>query len=748
MFAVFTPNSLLDFMQDGRERSYLPPEMDGPVSEDSAAIVRNGNIYFAHRSDTVKTPLIFVGMAAWLEFTAQGELFHVGYDERLARFFERIDRASRALRQADISIPRNWNKYSYKNFVAFFAVPRIFNLRSYRWITEKLQDGSSCFWQVTGSDEEIRLENFEPDRGALTFAWSSWLSYLSSVIDLAPPITSAVGKLQQVVDLDLAGARQVTQQRTYSGWLSHLTPRQREIVAGESGESALKVRGQAGSGKTLTLIMRALHDVYEKIDAGGSVRILFVVHSWAMQEQIERSLSQLDERSVWREAIDVMPLPFLQESIQGQFTGGALLLGDDSLEGKRKQLRLISDSIDAVIESAGSTFRGHVGDLVSAALDASSGELLRLSLAWQFMREFVEVIDAHRLKPGANSLVKYLNLPRESWMVPLDEVGDREFTFAVYRNYVSRLVEEGQMTVDQAVSDFRGYLEGYSWNIRRMTEGYDVILVDEFHLFNDTERYVLHLLTNDPDVNPRMIVSLDPAQSPFALLTGLEKLKFSRLSDDSDEVEKAVSVELSIIHRFTRGIHRFVTHVYARMPNLVDLGADWIYSAETSSAREEEGVLPHVVFCAGSLVVSTAVGLALKENSGTQRVGRVAVLGVTSTDLVELRTYVESSNRSKSFVTMASREDIDRLAYAQKKIVLASAEYAAGLQFESVIVVSSVDPEGGARSASARRAAISQLYLAATRSMEKLICVSTTSDTVISEVLRSAIEAEVAQVHT
>jgi hypothetical protein len=158
--------------------------------------------------------------------------------------------------------------------------------------------------------------------------------------------------------------------------------------------------------------------------------------------------------------IDVMPLPILQESIQGSFTDGALLLGDDSLEGKQKQLGLIVHSIDAVIESAGSTFRGRASDLVASALDAEPGDATRLSLAWHLMREFVEVIDAHRLKPGANSLIKYRDLPRETWMVPLDTKGDREFAFAVYRTYVSRLVEEGQMTVDQAVSDFRNYFGG------------------------------------------------------------------------------------------------------------------------------------------------------------------------------------------------------------------------------------------------------------------------------------------------
>jgi hypothetical protein len=287
-------------------------------------------------------------------------------------------------------------------------------------------------------------------------------------------------------------------------------------------------------------------------------------------------------------------------------------------------------------------------------------------------------------------------------------------------------------------------LEGYAWNIRRITEGYNEILIDEYHLFNDTERYLLHLLTNDPDIYLKLVLSVDPAQSPFALLAGLDHKQLSRLASTTGFNVEVDLVELSTIHRFTRNIHRFVNHIYGSLPNLVGLGSDWTYDVSSLPSGDGDGALVKVRFADDPEVVPVAVEIAQQKKAQMPRGARIAVLGVTLTDLAEMRSYIESKGISRHFTTMSSREDVDRLAYSQKTIVLASAEYAAGLQFDTIVIVSAVNPEGNIKSASATRAAISQLYLAATRSKSALYCVSTSSDTIVSNVLRTAVDAGVA----
>jgi hypothetical protein len=744
LFAVFSPNSLFEFIAVARSDGCEPPKAEGPIDDDLSVIRHEKNLFFAHRIDDIALPNIFVDLLTWQEFSSPAEQKKFGHKERMARFFERIDRTARSFRQNDVAIPQNWNKYSHKNFVTFFAAPRMYSWgKSHRWIAEKLPDGGACFWRTTTSDEELRLEDFNAEPSLLDEIRRRWQESLPSTLSLLPPRAPSSDQLQLGVDLDLTGARPVTQARSYSSWLRLLTDEQRRVVEYQNG-GALKIRGRAGSGKTLTLELRALAELYRAADEDRTAKLLFLTHSWAMQEQVESSLNELDERGIWQASIDVMPLPFLQELIQGRLPSVALLLGDDSLAGKKRQLDLIADSIDSVIESTASTYRGKVGELVGLAIDDLPHGAARLTLAWQLMREFAEVIDAHRLKPGIDSLNRYVSLPRESWMILLDKKADREFAFTVYRLYVHRLVEEGQMTTDQAVDDFRAYLEGYTWNIRRSTEGYDLIIVDEYHLFNDTERYLLHLLTSDPDRYPSLVLATDPAQSPFALLTGLHSGELARLASGRTGMDSTNSVELSIMHRFTRNIHSFVGHIYGRLPNLVELGSDWIYNFESISSQDLDGEKPGVGFYKPDEVIEHAIKLATELNKQMGQDERVAILGVTINDFIELNRNIESSSYSKNFVAMNSREDVSQIGYARRAIVLTSAEYAAGLQFNTVVIVSLVNPEEGYRSASATRAAVSQLYLAATRSVKQLFCVSTSADTEVSNVLRSAVESGVA----
>ncbi|MEV6449036.1 UvrD-helicase domain-containing protein [Amycolatopsis sp. NPDC051716] len=642
MFAIFTDKSLREFIEAGRVNGFKPPQADSLISDDLAATIVDGTIVFTHREDTEETPTIFVSLEAW-EFFALSESEHrPGYSELMFRFFERVHRASKSFAQNDISIPRNWVKYSYRNLVAFFAVPKLPGWTApYRWIAEKLPSGGACFWRVTGQGDEIRLEDFSPDYGLLEILQLIWRDTVRSTLDRLPPHEPAANYLQHTVDLSRETSQQVTQKRSYSSWLPLLSSSQRQVLIG-TDSGALKVRGQAGSGKTLTLELRALREVYAAFDDGRTYRVLFLTHSWAMQEQVETSLSELDERGLWRQYIDVVPLPFLQESIQGSLPEGALLLGDDSLEGKKKQLDIIIDSVESVANSTGETYTNDVSQLIQLAIDDDNRGKYRTALAWQLMREFVEVIDANRLKPGVNSLKRYLQLTREEWMVPLSKEADRQFSFAVYRLYVARLVEEGQITTDQAVDDFRAYLEGYAWNLRRSTEGYDLIIVDEFHLFNDTERYLLHLLTTDPEIYPKLILAVDPAQSPFTLLTGINSSDLSRLGTERFGSGQAESIELAIIHRFTAKIHRFVSHIYDSLPNLIELGSDWTYSLPTSSGSSDanDGAVPKLYFYGEEEIIPRSVELALKANSQLAGQGRVALIGLTSADLAKLRDSV------------------------------------------------------------------------------------------------------------
>jgi hypothetical protein len=733
-FLVFTPRALSAFVEAGRSIEYGVPAGDGHLGEDLVHVTDRDQVFFFHRRDEEIGRLIF------LSVEPLQRIWQVG-PEATARLFERIDRAARTFAQPNASIPRQWSKYSHDNLIAFFALPRRMAPDSYRWIAQILPGGSVAFWRLTGRGDTLPLADFKPDEDALQRLRISADRLLERVPTLLPTLPTGAKTLQLSVDLTAAGFQSVTQARTYSAWLPHLTEQQRGVVEASIHEG-LKVRGQAGSGKTLTLELAVLNRVYDAIDRKNAIHLLFVTHSWAMEDQIQHALSALDERSVWREYVDVLPLTFLQEIIQGGPPEGVELLGEDSLEGKQLQLGLIEEAIGEVVRGSWETFRDGVSPTLRADVEAPISSGRRLSLAWMLMREFTEVIDANRLKPGLNFLRRYLELRRKAWMVPLDLRTDREFVFAVYRRYVERLVEEGQITTDQAIDDFRSYLESYAWNIRRTTEGYDAIFVDEFHLFNDTERYTLHLLTRNPDGFPVLVLASDPAQSPFALLTGLPDNSLSRLATERIGTAELAAVELSVLHRFTKPLFDFVEHIYCSLPNLVDLGGDWIYDLAPSSAGKADGQLPTVRFIPASEVAEASVERALSLNRLLPVGSRVAVLAVGGDDLRSLTDATGA--HSNAFTLIEGRDDIYRLTYTRRTIVLTSAEYAAGLQFSHVVLVYGAGKDSGERGASANRAAISQLYLAATRAESGLHCFCADGETEVGNILKRAVEARVA----
>lgn len=121
---------------------------------------------------------------------------------------------------------------------------------------------------------------------------------------------------------------------------------------------------------------------------------------------------------------------------------------------------------------------------------------------------------------------------------------------------------------------------------------------------------------------------------------------------------------------------------------------------------------------------------------------RVAVLGVGPQDLESLIAEVES--KAREFTIIEGRDDVYRLEYTRKTVVVTSAEYAAGLQFTRVVVCYAGSSWGEENSASASRLAISQLYLAATRAVSHIACVCTTDESAVSTVLRSAVQNGVA----
>ena len=737
---VFTRSSLPRYIEFGRVNGFGDGIMPDPARDGLFAATVGEDRFVVHREDTPASELIMVAEECWSEITGS-----IG--ERPVRFLERVDRASRAMARPPVSLPLQWSKFSYENLLAFFALPKNLNTGSLRWIAESLRDGHVGFWQLTGRGHRlVALQDFPVDHepvGRVVGALPAALAESAAAFAGCAPEPQL---LQPSIDLDRVGTGSLVKSRTYSEWLPQLTDKQKDVL-GWRPDEPLKIRGVAGSGKTLVLQLKALHELYRADDEGEEgaelPQILFLTHSWAMAEQVQDAFDRLDERGL-ASRIDVTPLTYLREWLQGEPPSGVEVLGDDSLDGKKQQMRLVGEAIDEIRRNTWETYRKNTGEWVREGVEAEPRDAARLRLGWALMREFAEVFDSHQIKPGINGLKKYRGLPREQWMVPFSGDADREFAFAVFRHYVQRLVDEGQLTTDQMVDDFRRYLETYAWNAQRPSRGYDLILVDEFHLFSDTERYLLHLLPREDWEHPRLVMAMDPSQSVFMLLTGLSEDGISRTPVNMLSSRSPEAIDLVVAHRFTAPIHDFVQYLHRAMPHVVTLGNDWSYeSALPSGGRSGDG-MPRAHLHPQETLVRAAVDAAFAVHRDLPPEKRVALIGVGNGDLEAIRQVLrQDGHPAASTVLIEGRDDIERLRYSRRALIVTASEYAAGLQFSHVVVVGGV---GGSYEygfgASAMRALHSQFYLAASRAEEGLD-VFAPDEGSFSDVLSKGVEAGV-----
>lgn len=712
------------------------------LGSDVATVALPAATFVVHRDSGMSSSLVLIDDEAYATVARIGS-------HALERALERVDRVTREMTHPPLSLPPAWHKYQHDGRVAFFALPRSLNADALRWIAELLPDKNVCFWRLTSRGSEETLHDFVGDYSSIDAVRAAWPQALESAQRAIPPVTDSIQSLQPAVDLQIVGSEAVSRKRTYSSWLPLLTPTQTEVL-GYAGTDALRVRGPAGTGKTLVLQLKALHEIYAAADHEEALpHILYLTHSWSLAELVDSALYAIDERGLASGPLDVMPLTWLRESLYGELPEGVEVLGEDSLEGKRRQLSLISEIINEIASNDWPTYQSRASELVVAGVESTAGSPERVLLCWDLMREFAEVIDANQLKPGLNSLRKYVDLPREAWMVHLPTRADLEFVFAVYRRYVTRLVEEGQLTTDQALDDFRKYLESYTWNLRRQTDGYDLVLVDEFHLFNDTERYLVHLLTRDPERPPRLILALDPYQSAFALLTGLTEGSLSRAaSENLGRISSSRLLDLTTIHRFTRPIHELVKLIHGSFPNLVELGEDWVFDFSKTNTADSSGDTPQI-YIVGSVgeAAQTAIAVAEERNERTPNDERVAVIAAGVDELEALQASLAESGRgSHHFTVMESRDDVELLNYSRKSVVVGAAEFCAGLQFAHVVALAFSRGEVG-RSAgtSAERASLSELYLAVTRGERSLTLVTCGGDGQVHAIAQKAIDQGIAQ---
>lgn len=604
--------------------------------------------------------------------------------------YSRIVRVLKAFKSPPIHLPRHWSEYHYKNLVAFFALPK--GAAEYRWLIDT--DGAArCvrFDIVTSATKHIDLAAHTPD------AWPHGLDQLVGFIGSTRDMkgsTPVEQKLVQEVDLKAIGSSSVVHHRTSEEWLKLLTSDQKKVVTSSSNQS-LRIIGPAGSGKTLALCLKACLIARKEETSGQAKKILIATHSWAMAERVSGIIETLAGGQV-PSSITVLPLLYLLQVHAGQTGTLAIqMIGDDSKEGRIAAIALIQE----VVADEGEQLRKreNLSTWLQEALSASCESRAVTDLSLNLYDEFSGVLAAEGVAvDDPDSIRRYVSGTREDWMPPFATMGDRHAVIQMYRRFLAKLSDRASITTDQFVSDSVRVLETFTWRMRRETEGYDFIFVDELQLFDSQERLALELLGRY--VGVPFFTAEDPSQGVFAPL-------HRRQAGGGVDA----SVYLDAVHRFDEAIFDLIRFVYGRFQlNTIPLRID--------PKKSGASTLPIAHLCGDDeKAVELAINITAETNAtlgGEQRLC-VVTLGDVDDQLVS-----EFGKRGVQAIQLKAFDDVEQLSYTKRAVIVAPWQFVGGTQFSNVIVV--VAGSNPINTSFGRLRELTALYLACSRAAERL----------------------------
>ncbi|BBY77383.1 hypothetical protein MPRF_42820 [Mycolicibacterium parafortuitum] len=648
---------------------------------------------------------------------------------RMASFVDRVKISGK------LSLPRGWHQYKHGNLVAFFAVPR--GASETRWIAEVLPGTRSdvVYWRTTTSDSKTTLEDFDlAGRPTLPDLEAQWNRVIQSATDFFEGQSSAAD-----VDMYLPALSQSpTKGWSYDRWLEAISDDQRSFIDAPA-TSSIRLRGPAGSGKTLALTMKAIAEVLRARQVDQDIRVLVTTHSWSLATEISESIDSMSLGPL--PEIDVFPLLEIAENISPAYASSVstfTVLGEDSFSGKQAQLDEIMDVIDNFVEGDWVTYRAKASSELRSRLD-SANEQDRSALAWDLLVEFGSVIGAAAIFPGAGSDTRYFQIPRAPWMLPLSSRADLEVVFLLYTRFMEGLEARSLMTSDQVLADFLSHLETHAWNRSRKDEGYDLVFVDEFHLFSPLERQVLHYLTRDVRSYPKIFMALDPRQSPSESFIGIAADHVQSSTNFAPEISfgEVTNLELTRIHRFTPQILELIKHIHLFFPTH-NLGHEWDIDFSKVESTKDDGPIPTLTTSESHNSEETDIYRVIRD---VYPHGRVALAVVDTRQWPRFTNLAHQISQSGRYhvASITGRGDVDGLGYRRRGLLVGPAEYLAGLQFETVIVAGIPDLQAPYVAPNEKSRLLSLLYLAISRAERDVMVFVNEEDGGAPEVLLQGI---------
>lgn len=524
---------------------------------------------------------------------------------------------------------------------------------------------------------------------------------------------------------------------TYGEWVrpdGPLTRQQRRVI-NHPVQKPLRIHGPAGSGKTLVLILKALQLLRQAQDRSDRCHILFVVTSAAVQATIRAAIEAIDDRMFL--ATSRTDLQFLDvETLHGWCIRELNLdqtpervLERDPKASKEIQERILMNVFQHVYDERFERVKDWLSKDFLSRIGGKRDHLLR-DLRW----EIAIRIKGRGFRRSDRDL--YVKSSARSFVGTRDNEWDRHFIFHVYEEYEKHFHEERLLDTDDIVLSMAARLSTSLWDRQRVDLGYDYVMVDETHLFNENERRVLPLLTRGTAEYPPLAMTFDEAQS----IGGHRGLDLASVGITNSERKT-----LTVVHRCSPDIFALARDLVERSPLIFTEFANSESVPRMSKWQIQACQRPQVLYVDAEGNIPPKVQ-QLCENLRSGRYKRVGVIAFDPQLLSSVLLHLQAKAPTSVYEV---QERGERLAAVPRPgIYVMGPEACGGLEFDAVILIGVDDgrvpvPMGdlsGEGYLSLKEEAFIELYTAITRARYVIIFICERKRG-ISEVLAPSLRA-------
>lgn len=483
----------------------------------------------------------------------------------------------------------------------------------------------------------------------------------------------------------------------YDSWMAYTTNSQKSFIT-KSVNGPERLEGAAGTGKTISMILRCVHILKQKIAANEPYRIIFVTHSLATKERIIEVFKNVwEEFELYHETKDytdknIINITTLQEWC-GEHLGAHTVHSDqyldkDAAESKIWQLMYVEQAFAKIY---GQT-KASLQVLCSKEFNRFLSETNKDVLSELFQQEIAVMIKG---RAGQN-IVKYKALSRPKYAMPLKNDADKDFVFAVYKEYRQSLIEKNKYDNDDIVLSALKNFEMPIWDRLRSTEGYDCCFIDETHLFNINELTIFQYLNKDTTAN-HIVYAIDKSQAVGDW--GIDESLITSAFGVKPEAESGYNVMFRNSPEIVDLAFCILSHGASLFTNF-DNPLDYFEYGFTRD-QEQKCTFPQYYLYNTDESMLNGLFVLLNEQCREKSLKKANVLVAFTTEALLHEAQKISIERHIPFECLTSRCDINTVnkAVQNNKFVYAGIDYVGGLEFESVFIVGvdkgRVPPEGG-----------------------------------------------------